>query len=528
MSGSTTRLLALGLDATSPELIDRWTRDGTMPVLRALIDRGLSGPVHGVEGFFVGSTWPSLYTGVDPARHGVHYELQLVPGTYDLHRVQHGAFVRAEPIWSALARQGRRVAALDVPLGAPTGVIDGIQVVDWGGHDVLFGLQTQPPELRRWILDRFGPHPHGPTCDVRRSGIEDYREFVERQEGAVPVKLAWTRALLERGGWDLFLQVFTEGHCVGHQCWHLHDPTHPAHDRAIAAALGDPLRRIYGALDRAVGELVESAAGAQVLVWSGHGMSFWRGAHFLLPDILVRLGVCEPASEPGESEPWARRAAGAAWRRLPDRARAPVRRLRDTLAPAEPPSRTTGVPALAADAARSLCFPVPNGTAASGIRLNLAGREPAGRIGAGDADGFCAELTESLLQIIDERTGRPLVDRVIRTRDLYEGPHLDLLPDLLVEWSADVPTGSAIVSDGAAARVRISSPRIGRLEGANRFGRTGGHRAGGWFVLAGPGIEAGRLEQGMTAFDVAPTMAALLGAEMPGATGSPVVRTRNS
>lgn len=161
-----------------------------------------------------------------------------------------------------------------------------------------------------------------------------------------------------------------------------------------------------------------------------------------------------------------------------------------------------------------MCFPVPNGTAASGIRLNLVGREPAGRLAPADVDGFCAELTESLLEITDDRTGGPLVRRVIRTSREFPGPYVDRLPDLLVEWSDDVPTGSAIVGQGAGCRVAVRSPRIGALEGVNEFGRTGAHRPTGWFALAGPDVRRGRSAAGISVYDVAPTLAALTGTEL--------------
>ncbi len=524
-------MLALGLDALDPLLVEAWTADGTLPNLGALMERGLSGRLRGIEGFYVGSTWPSTYTGRSPAGHGMHYELQLVPGTYDQRRVQRGepgTFVRSETLWDALSRQGRRVAVLDVPLSEPTDDLDGAQVVEWGGHDDFFGFQATPPELGRRLRERWGRHPHGPTCDVRRDGVEDYADFIDRMESGVTLKTAWVRELLARGGWDLFLAVFTEAHCVGHQCWHIHDPDHPAHDPAMATALGDPLRRIYRALDEAVGELVEAAGEAPVLVWSSHGMDHWRGAAFLLPEILVALGVSAPwppGADRGDAS-GLRRVARGLWRLLPRAVQVPARwfvaRARRLQGPPSAGRSNVGA-RLAVDAENSLCFPVRNGSAVAGIRLNLVGREPAGRLQPGsEADEFCARLRADLLEIVDERTGDSLIRRVVPTADLYEGPHLDLLPDLLVEWSDDVPTGSTIVGDGAAATVRIRSPAFGRLEGSNDYCRTGDHRPRGWFIAAGGGIPPGRLEREVSVLDIAPTIAALLEAEMPEADGSPV------
>jgi hypothetical protein len=175
------------------------------------------------------------------------------------------------------------------------------------------------------------------------------------------------------------------------------------------------------------------------------------------------------------------------------------------------------------DVTRSRCFPQPNGLAVGGIRLNIAGREPHGVLQPGsEAEDFIAWLSGALLEIIDERTGRPLVARVTRTADRYQGENLDLLPDLLVEWSDDVATGSATVADGVGARIRASSPLLGTVEGVNRYGRTGEHRPGGWFVAAGPGIAPGRLDYTPELVDLAPTFAAMLGVALDGCDGRPI------
>jgi hypothetical protein len=167
-----------------------------------------------------------------------------------------------------------------------------------------------------------------------------------------------------------------------------------------------------------------------------------------------------------------------------------------------------------------LCFPQNNGLAVGGIRLNLVGREPCGRLRPGsEAREFCDRLQDDLLEIRDHRTGGPLVARVLRTEDHFNGPHLDELPDLLIEWNDEVATGSTAIGDGAAAVVRASSPKIGVIEGRNDYGRSGEHRSGGWFVAAGPGIPAGRAGP-VSVLDFAPTFARLLGVDMPDCDGS--------
>lgn len=517
-----TKVLVLGIDAGNPALLLQWAEDGALPNIRSLLTRGLVGETRSLDGFFVGSTWPSFYTGVTPARHGVHYGVQLKPGTYEFHRPASGEFVKCAPFWSHLSRAGRRVAILDVPLSRIDPSLNGMQVVEWGSHDALYGFQTWPSQVAEAIHSRFGEHPLGSSCDGVRSSPQEYEALTDALVRGVRTKASLTRHFLELGEWDFFIQVFTEAHCVGHQCWHLHDVTHPGHDPSISSATGDPLRRVYAAIDTAIGEVLGDAGDALVVVLVAHGMSHWYGAQFLLKEILFRLDVAHPpADSPARAGvvPAALAGARQVWRHLPDSIRSRLAPLRQRLT--QDGVRGGRLLNLDVDPRVSLCFPVNNGLAVGGIRLNQVGREPEGILEPGRAtDEFCDSLREALLGFVDERTGRPLVRRVLRTADLYAGEHLEDLPDLLVEWSDETPTGSSLIRNGAGALVRARSPKIGVVEGVNHYGRTGEHRPQGLFIAAGQGVRPGRLGKVTSILDFAPTFAGILGVRLPQSDGS--------
>jgi predicted AlkP superfamily phosphohydrolase/phosphomutase len=388
--------------------------------------------------------------------------------------------------------------------------------VEWGGHDALYGFRAHPPELAASIGARYGVHPAGVSCDGARRTAADYQSFVDSLRQGVQTKLHLTREMLRKGSWDLFMQVFSEAHCVGHQCWHLHDEGHPAHDPSVRSAIGDPVLSIYRSIDAAIGTLLEDAGDCTTFVFSSHGMAHWYGADFLLPEILFRLGVsCRPRAEPRALTP-ASLALGAgtrAWHLLPAAVRQRLRGVRDRYGPGSGPS--TARPTLQADMSRSRCFHHRNGLALGGIRLNLAGREPNGMLRPGaESEAFCADLVGDLLAIVDERTGKPLIRRVLRVAERYRGPHLDALPDLVVEYDDAVATGSAQLAGGAGASVRISSPKIGVIEGRNSYGRSGEHRRDGLLIAAGPALNRGEIAGPVSVLDLAPTWTRLLGVEM--------------
>ena len=516
------RILVLGIDAGSRALIETWAASGVLPTLRALMARGLVGRTDSVEGFFVGSTWPSFYTGASPAEHGIHSLVQLRPGTYQLDRCYTGEFVKREPFWNHLSRAGRRVAILDVPLSGVSPELNGIQMVEWGSHDANYGFRAWPRGLAREVRARFGAHPLTDSCDVAQRSPAQFADFTRRLVAGVRTKTALTRHYLARGDWDLFVQVFTESHCVGHQCWHLHDRSAPGWDAATAAVTGDPIREVYVAIDEAIAEIVADVdRETLVLVLASHGMSYRIGAQFLLRDLLVRLSVAAPSPLIADDRPGPLATVLArGWAHTPEALRRPVRLAR---ARARRWSEARSWPrTLPAETRDGQCFVVDNGLVVGGIRVNLVGREPQGRVTPAAAPEFCQALAGDLLDVVDVESGGPIVSRVLRTDELVRGPYRHHLPDLLVQWSDERPLGSTTVGDGKGATVRVTSPRIGILEGTNGYCRSGDHRRDGLFVAVGSTLAPGRLADTVSIMDFAPTLAGLLAVEVPGAAGQPI------
>jgi predicted AlkP superfamily phosphohydrolase/phosphomutase len=517
------RLLVLAMDAASPERLERWAADGTLPTLAGLMREGLTARSRSVDWLYVGATWPSFYTGLDVGRHGLYWVHRLKPGSYELATCTAEDFGRRRALWDVLSGAGRRIAVMDVPLCGASPHLIGTQVVGWGDHDAVFDLATTPPELRAQIERHIGHHPAPRRCDARRRSLADYVAFTDQLVRGAACRARLTRQVLEGAPWDLALQVFSETHCVGHQCWHFHDPHHPGHDPDAAREAGDPVRDVYAAVDRAIGEVIASVpADTTVVVMTLHGMGVMSGGKGLLPGILERLGAFTPEA-PAAARPGARAAMfdrlASGWRHVPAGVKAALdplrRRARAALAPRPPDSGRVHL-----DDAASRCFPLDTGFSVSGIRLNLVGREPAGTLTPGaQAEAFKDELIVALAEVMDPDTSRPLMPSVRRTSELFRGECLDQLPDLLVAWDLDRATGSTTVGTGRGARLRATSARIGLVERTNEYGRSGEHRIDGLVVARGPGIRPGRLDRTISDLDLAPTFARVLGCDMAGVDG---------
>ena len=240
---------------------------------------------------------------------------------------------------------------------------------------------------------------------------------------------------MDREPWDLLLQVFTESHCAGHLGWHLHDSAHPAYDPEVAASVGDPIRAVYHAIDGAIGRIRRAVdEDTTLIVFSSHDMGPCHLPYGLMSSLLIALGYGVPTtlSSRDGGKYFHDRFVRAAMRRASAMTPAAVRSL---LRPVARPIRraigSVGYPSRE-DYRRSRCFAIHDTPAHSGIRINLAGREPDGLVKPGsEADHLCNELTSALMSMRNLDTDETLVSRIIPADKACSGPYRDHLPDLL-------------------------------------------------------------------------------------------------
>jgi predicted AlkP superfamily phosphohydrolase/phosphomutase len=159
------------------------------------------------------------------------------------------------------------------------------------------------------------------------------------------------------------------------------------------------------------------------------------------------------------------------------------------------------------------CFALPS-ISHGYIRMNVQGRESNGVVPNAEYDLACAEVSDHLRALRDARTGRAIVNRIVRTRTsaMDCGPEFPD-PDLIVYYErepADV----------------VDSPQFGRI-GPVPYARTGGHVNRGFAILKGPRFERGSTLPRAHVRDIAPTMLDLLGAPLPQyLEGSPITASR--
>jgi len=490
------KILFIGLDGADKDLILKWTEAGLLPTFKSLLDKGVFGITQDPPGIN-GCHWPTFLSGVSPVQHGRYWSQQIKPGTYSIE----GVSFEKEPFWNSLTRAGCKIALIDAPEAPLAEELNGIQIIERHSYKQrTSSVQTYPSSLATDLEKQLGENPVGSWRICGRS-LDDLKNLRQSLLTSIEKKTKLSTHFLNQGEWNLFLTAFREAHWVGHQCWHLHDPNHPEYDQEIVNTLGNPIQDIYIAIDAAIGNLLQQVSpDTTVMIFASTGMGpNYTGVH-ILDQILQRLE--KPQT------PMMRQEVGNTLnalkrykilRQLKNRLRKPIRNLRGK---GKQP---------VANFSHRKCFQVPSSEGFGGIRINLVGREPHGKIQPGkEYDEFCEALCKDLSELVNHNTGEPLIRKIFRSTEIYQGEHPMGHPDILVEWNRNAPICS------------VSSPKIGQIDKVYWDSRTGDHKPGGLFCILGPSIEPKKLERDTSIIDFAPTIASLLEVPLPQSDGTPI------
>lgn len=491
----TPSLVYVGLDAVDRNLVRDLCAAGRLPAIASLLGGSVQAPTRNHSGAYVGSLWRTVSSGQLPGRHARHNWAQITLGTHRLTKEDLRVPTASPPFWSQLLQQGHHVAAVDFPLtgvfpvpGADAGLqVSGVESHDWRGLPMVEPSGAVTPDVAaRQTVDSDEWAAQG-----------RHAELVGRLLDNVATKRAVLHGALDEGP-EALLTVCGSGHAVGHQCWHLHDAGHVKHDPAWAARHGgDPVLRVYEALDELVGSVVERAGDATVLLHLSHGMDrHYDGSH-LLPAISAAideelLGGAGPVGA----------ATGRALQSVRYHGRLALGRVGVDVRP-----RTMRW----FDTSRKV-EAVPNNACNGALRLNVRGREPRGRVAADDVPRVLGQVDRALRSLVHTDSGEPVVADVIHRREAFPGPRSEELPDLFVIWRRDRPVTSV--------KAPWLSQPITQAYGGHR---TGDHRLRGLLAARPPRPTAAREIDPVPVVDIAPTLAAVLGTELRDVDGTPAL-----
>ena len=123
------KLLIIGLDGVSWNVLNPMIENGHMPFLRDFIKDGRSGILKSTEPPITPAAWTSFMTGLDSEEHDVrgfrNFQLEKGKFTYTLNNSSN---IKHKSLWNILSENNRKVCIINLPLTYPPFQINGIMV----------------------------------------------------------------------------------------------------------------------------------------------------------------------------------------------------------------------------------------------------------------------------------------------------------------------------------------------------------------------------------------------------------------
>jgi predicted AlkP superfamily phosphohydrolase/phosphomutase len=493
---SNSRVVVIGLDGATWDIARPLMAAGRMPTLARLVAAGTAGPLASTVPPISAAAWVSFLTGQNPGRHGVYqfrkFDLRQYGGYRDDFATSRDYAGRS--FLELVGQRGRTVGSVGVPMTYPPFPVNGFLV---SGFPRPFGPKAQvyPPalaaELGRWdeVQDSFNFSLSAQaTVETSDYWVKKYSQIAQDA--------------LRQARYDLFLIVWNSTDNIPHLFWKYTDPAFPAYDAAGARQFGQVINHQYEIADAEMGRLLAAlpdAANTTVLVMSDHGMGPHPHRQVQLNAWLAGLGLLTCKAGVSSQPSLANRTVSQLRKRLPTQWRERLRARLPADVRADLYARHMNLSQIdwpATQAYRFKIFP-----SVEGIVVNVRGRQPEGAVDPGDAyEQVRDRLLAELGQLRDPETGDAIVVRASRREDLFEGPFLDDIPDILVELT-DAYTGGS----------QLEGPLVTPMPLGELSKYSASHHPDGLFVFAGPGVRPGHWLEGAQITDLAPTLMHVLG-----------------
>ena len=420
------RTLVVGIDGASLDVLADRGED-VVPAITDLLRSGVSGDLESQIPPWTPSAWPSIYTGVNPGKHGVFGFLRFEGYDWD---VVNYTDVREHTVWELLSDHGYTSVVVNTPVTHPPSEFDGALVP---GYVAPEEPACHPEGLLDELEAEIGEYRVYDDADDRSTD----EEIAEGYEELVGMRGEAFRYLADEFDPDFGFLQFQQTDTVFHE--------HPENEAVVDA--------VYAAADREIAATLEVCDPDVVLLVSDHGIGPYDGHEFRANSFLRDRGDVATTAGEGGMPSW----SSIARNRLQDgeeggqpdpsaleRTMSMAAKVGVTSQRIETVVKALGLEDLAVrvaptDAIRAASEQVDFAESRAyvrdrielGVRINLEGREPAGVVPESEYESVRAELVDAL-SAVRTPDGEPVFESVVRREAVFDGPYVEEGPDIVV------------------------------------------------------------------------------------------------
>ncbi|MFQ5940566.1 MAG: alkaline phosphatase family protein [Nitrososphaerales archaeon] len=471
------KVILFGIDGATWNILDKYISDGSLPTFEYLIHNGVKGTLVSTFPMVTLPSWTSIFTGVNPGKHGITDFILQLDGRFVL---ANSKYRKAESLWQILSRHDHASIVVNDPSAFPPEKIKGVMTT--GLITPPNSNYVYPPQLKNEI-ERI--------ADGYMSDLPvEYYQIISKDKGKAynmieqsAAKISKvTQHLAQNYEWTVLAPIFTSTDKLQHFYWF---------DESY-------IRKHYMFIDRCLKDFLDiaSAEEAQICIVSDHGFGPLNKALYIntwlskiglqkikrndMLSFMTKLGLTR---------------SQLIWL---------LRRMKLYNTAYNFAKRFTNFTEMALffdkpiDFENSLAY-----SEAEGIYINK-------KLAKERYHEVREQIITELHKIIDD--GLPIVEKVFRREEVVWGPYTDRASDLFV-----ILREGYIFRYWSDAESKNDGQEIKEAKGLKgETAETGGHRPEGIFAAYGPGIRKNvTLNRFIHTWDVVPTILHLLELPIP-------------
>ncbi len=491
-----TRMLVIGLDGATYNVIDPLLKEGKLPNIQAIIENGFHGVLKSTIPPASIPAWPSFITGVNPGKHGCYDFMKRDSPEQTFGRPVTSKDIYSKSLWKMMNEKGKRCIAINVTGTYPPEEIDGVilsGMLTPTGKDFVHPIELQPEieELKfRIFADKEA---------FSKSDQFIYDDLMDLETKRKDTALH----LMKTQDWDFFMVMFFGTDAISHKLWGREHQT-----------------LFYQKIDGYIAELRDEAGeDINVVIMSDHGFGELRKVisinkwlhdqgllgykHVDLEEtreftikkklrrkikfhkrVAHKLGLTQEnlSAKFGKVE-FIRKI----FNKMPLRVRRSLKAL--------PQSN------LAIDLSKTKAYFSAFWTAeVQSININLKGRDPQGIVEPEEYEQLRDDIIKKMRELKDPETDELIFESVFKREEIYTGPYVKDAPDIVTLINPGYKMSNTL--KGSQVVMPLASPE-------------GKHEYRGIIMGAGPDINAGVKLDDSVIYDLVPTILHNYGIAVP-------------
>lgn len=451
------KLIALGLDGTSFELLGPWIDQGNLPNLNRIMKSGVWGDMKSCFPPVSSPNWKCYSTGKNPGKLGIFWWENV---DFDEKKVEVPDYrTESDEIWDYLNHDGKKTAVINMPLTYPPRKIDGY--ISSGGPSAKDENFTYPKSWERELNER-GYRVH-PSKSI--SNKEVCRECYEEIVGMIKNRFDIVREFVMKGEVEFIHLTIFYINVLQHFLW------------------GDELlKKAWKVIDEEIGKLIKIAEEEEwnLILFSDHGsnqieeifnINAWLERENLLETkrpLLSRLLHSIGVTREGMIKLSEKLGLKSLLRKVVSETT--VNRV---------PSKSGGLSREAKTDALAWGKTTAFASGQGPLYLNSEKMDER------------EEIIQKLENLENPDSGKKPVKKIFTKEQVYSGKYLERAPDLIIDQAPNIHISGELGKDKV-----FESP--GKWKGENK--RTG------FFMAYGPDIAKGKELTDINILDIAPTI----------------------